>query len=105
MADTAKGGTIQPDDNEIARINAVQSHALKEKKTDMGIIGSFFGSVAEKPGNIAGFSMVVFCLMFAGVLIFGVDNTNVSITKKDELAIIGGFITLTLGFIFGRSTS
>jgi hypothetical protein len=73
------------------------------KKLEIGWMGRLFGSVAEKPGNIAGFAIVVFSAMFGGVLIWGVDTASMS--KKDCLVLIGGFISLTLGFIFGRSTS
>jgi hypothetical protein len=69
----------------------------------MGLIGRIFGSVSEKPGNLAGFAIIVFSLMFTGVLIWGGDTSSMS--KKDELVLVGGFISLTLGFIFGRSTS
>jgi hypothetical protein len=91
------------DDKEIAKLNAIHAHASKDKAMDMGLIGRIFGSVAEKPGNIAGFTMIVLLLMLAGVLIWGTDTSSMS--KKDELVLVGGFISLTLGFIFGRSTS
>ena len=92
------------DDKEIAKLNVSYAHALREKTTDMGLLGHIFGgSVAQKPGNIAGFAIIVFSLMFAGVLIWGADTPSMS--KKDELVLVGGFISLTLGFIFGRSTS
>jgi hypothetical protein len=97
------GDQIQTDDREIARLNALHIHKSKEKQIEMGLVGKLFGSVSEKPGNIAGFAMIAFCLMFAGVLIWGGDSSG--LTKKDELVLIGGFISLTLGFIFGRSTS
>jgi hypothetical protein len=104
MGDDQKGADhIRIDDREIDRLNALHAHKSREKQIDMGFIGKLFGSVTEKPGNIAGFAIIAFCLMFAGVLVFGVDTPSLS--KKDELVLIGGFISLTLGFIFGRSTS
>jgi hypothetical protein len=66
-------------------------------------MGRIFGSAAEKPGNIAGFAIIAFSGMFALVLFFGSDTP--SLTKKDALALIGGFISLAFGFIFGRSTA
>ena len=103
MADENPTPELALDDKEIAKLNAIHAHALREKTTDMGLIGRLFGSVSEKPGNIAGFAIIVFSLMFAGVLIWGGDTSSMS--KKDELVLVGGFISLTLGFIFGRSTS
>lgn len=103
MAEENLTPTIAVDDKEIARLNAIHSHALSEKTADMGLIGRIFGSVTEKPGNIAGLTMTVLLLMLAGVLIWGSDTPSMS--KKDELVLVGGFISLTLGFIFGRSTS
>ena len=57
----------------------------------------------EKPGNITAFVLVVSFLPFGLILVFGTDTQ--SITKQDELLMVGGFITVALGFVFGRSTS
>ncbi|GEP00633.1 hypothetical protein [Methylobacterium haplocladii] len=73
------------------------------RKLERGLMGLIFGLATEKPGNIAGFALIAFCLMFAGVLIWGTDSSSLS--KKDVLSLIGGFITLTLGFVFGRTSS
>ena len=78
-------------------------HEENKRKIEVGVLGKLFGSAAEKPGNIAGFAILAFALMFAGVLVWGADTPSFS--KKDMLVLIGGFISLTLGFIFGRSTS
>ncbi|WP_369720869.1 hypothetical protein AB8Z38_27765 [Bradyrhizobium sp. LLZ17] len=91
------------DDKEIAKLNAIHAHASKDKAMDMGLIGRVFGSATEKPGNIAGLTMTVLLLLLAAILVFGTDTPSIS--KKDELALVGGFVSLTLGFIFGRSTS
>lgn len=73
------------------------------RQMERGAMGRLFGIATEKPGNIAGFAIVVFSLMFAGVLIWGTDTP--SLPKKEALTTVGSFITLTLGFIFGRTTS
>jgi hypothetical protein len=77
--------------------------ANESKREERGVMGRFWGGSTEKPGNIAGFVVLVFAIMFACVLVWG--NDTASLSKKDSLAIIGGFITLALGFIFGRSSS
>jgi hypothetical protein len=66
-------------------------------------MSAMFGFSVEKPGNIAAFVLVVSFVLFGCVLMWGADTTSVS--KKDELVMIGGFITVALGFVFGRSTS
>jgi hypothetical protein len=66
-------------------------------------MSAMFGFSSEKPGNIAAFVLVVSFMLFGCVLIWGADSPSIS--KKDELLMIGGFITVALGFVFGRSTS
>lgn len=92
-----------PADKDLAG-KVLEAHSQEtSQKMQMGIMGRLFGSASDKPGNIAGFAIVVFSTMFAGVLIWG--NDTPSLSKKDALVLIGGFISLTLGFIFGRSTT
>lgn len=66
-------------------------------------MSAMFGLSSEKPGNIAAFVLIVSFVLFGCVLIWGADAPSIS--KKDELVMIGGFITVSLGFVFGRSTS
>ena len=94
---------IQPDDREIAQINITQEHASRSQKMDMGYMGRLFGSIQHKPGNIAGFVVVSSFILLAIVLIWVPDTP--SLTKKDALLIVGGFISLGLGFLFGRSSN
>ena len=74
-----------------------------ERWQDGGLMSGIFGFSAEKPGNIAGFVLVISFALFGCVLMWGSDTQSIS--KKDELIIIAGFISLALGFVFGRSTS
>jgi hypothetical protein len=103
MAEELRGEIIQPDDREIARLNITQEHASKSKAMDMGLIGRIFGSVAHIPGNVAGLAVVASFVLFAIVLLWVPDSASLS--KKDALVIVAGFISLSLGFLFGRSTS
>jgi len=102
-AESEDTGQIQVDDREIARLNALHGHRLQEKKSDMGLLGRLFGAIAHIPGNVAGFVVTCSFILFAAVLIWVPDSPSLS--KKDALAIIGGFISLGLGFLFGRTTS
>jgi hypothetical protein len=60
MAQEPRGEIIEPGDAELRRIIAEQEHASRAKVLDMGLLGHLFGSVADKPGNIAGFAIVFF---------------------------------------------
>jgi len=94
---------IQVDDQEIAKLNAVHAQKTKEREMEGGLIGKFFGFATEKPGNIAAFVLILSFFMLCAILIFGTDSPSLS--KKDEFVIVAGFITLALGFVFGRTTS
>lgn len=76
------------------------------KLSERGWVGRIFGSSAEKIGNIAGLALILFILLFALVLFFFTDPSPTQpISRKEALAIVGGFITLTLGYVFGKSSS
>src|SRR5438309_3194304 len=74
---------------------------LQSQRMARGAMGWLLGSGTEKPGNIAGLVVVVSFLLLAGVLVFGADTPSFS--KKDALLLVASFITLSLGYIFGRS--
>ncbi|MGO9232829.1 MAG: hypothetical protein ACLP4V_01590 [Methylocella sp.] len=88
----------------ILAVKVVEHEARKgERSQEMGLMGRIFGFASEKPGNIAGFLLIVFSCVFCLELVWGVDSPSLS--KKDALSLIGGFITLTIGFVFGHTTS
>jgi hypothetical protein len=74
--------------------------ATQARQTEMGLMGSLFGGAIEKPGNIAAFVIVASVVGIIAVLVWLPDGESVS--KKDALTIFGGFITLALGYVFGR---
>jgi hypothetical protein len=94
---------IRVDDREIAKLNALHAHKATEKRMDMGLIGRLFGSSVQIPGNVAGLVVTASFILF-GFVLFWLPDTP-SLSKKDALTIVGGFITLGLGFLFGRTTS
>jgi len=71
----------------------------------MGIVGSLFGGIHEKPGNIAGLAIVVSLAIL--VMVFFVSyfwpNTN-NVPVGELMTLFGGIITLALGYLFGKST-
>jgi hypothetical protein len=103
MTEEAKTAEIiQPSDREIARLNLTQEHASRSKRMDMGLLGRIFGSTAHAPGNVAGVVVLASFALFA-VVLFWVQDTP-SLSKKDALLIVASFISLGLGFLFGRNT-
>ncbi len=74
-----------------------------ERKQEGGAMGRLFGFSVEKPGNIAAFVLIVSFIILACIFVWGTDTTTMS--KKDELTMVVGIITLALGFVFGRTTS
>ena len=88
----------------VLAIKVVDHEARRaERQVDGGLFGRVFGFSTEKSGNIAAFTLIVSFVLFAADLIWGSDAAG--LTKKDQLTIISGFITLSLGFVFGRTTS
>ena len=80
-----------------------QRHASEAQQRDMGWLGRVFGSVGHTPGNVAALAVTASFILFA-IVLFWVPDTP-SLSKKDALTIVAGFISLALGFLFGRTTS
>jgi hypothetical protein len=86
-----------------ARTRLVEARAAKEaRKLEIGAMGELFGGASEKPGNIAGFVIVAAVLGIIGALIWLPDGG--SFGKRDAVTAFGGFITLALGYVFGRGS-
>jgi hypothetical protein len=73
------------------------------KQIEGGVVGKIFGLSTEKPGNIAAIVLILSFVFFACILVWGVDTPTLS--KRDQIAIVSSFITLSLGFVFGRTSS
>jgi hypothetical protein len=89
-----------PDDKTLAR-RIVDSQAKRdERKTEMGMLGRIFGSVSDKPGNIAGVVVLASFAALLGLLATAIFKPDV---KMDVLLpIFTGMITLALGYLFGK---
>ena len=93
-----------PDQPELAS-KIVESQVRREERAlEMGWIGALFGDVHHKPGNIAGF-VIVMSMLFLGAL-FVVSyiwpNTN-NVPVGELMTLFGGIVTLALGYLFGKS--
>jgi hypothetical protein len=85
-----------------ARGRVVEAHlATEARRAEMGVIGRLFGGASEKPGNFAGFAVVISFVSIGGILAFMPDTDG--FTRKDAVLIFVSIITLSLGYIFGRS--
>lgn len=75
----------------------------ENKKLEMGLMGRVFGGASEKPGNIAGISIV---LSFVGIIAIALWVPDTTSSPKSELlTLFGSIITGAIGFLFGRTTS
>lgn len=81
----------------------IEGHYQREQsKIDRGYIGGIFGTRDSVPANVA----AVIALVAAGFLIiFSVRWAgNDSFSYKDAVTGLSGLITLTVGYLFGRSS-
>ena len=67
---------------------------------EMGWFGRVLGGATEKPGNVAGFAVVISVVMIAVLIFFVPKNTSAPVDQLYTL--FGGIITLALGYLFGR---
>lgn len=74
----------------------------KLKMGERGLVGRVIGAGGEKQGNIAFIMLGIFIVLLALILFFYNDAPTIS--RKEALAIVGGFITLTLGYVFGKNS-
>jgi len=87
----------------VPQSTGVTAADLQKHKQELGLLGKFFGSSAEKAGNIAGFAVIVSFLAAIAVMLWMPDGA--SITKKDAALSFVSIITLALGFLFGRGSA
>jgi hypothetical protein len=92
--------TELPDDPEFAGQILQAEH--QSRRLEMGLLGHWLGGSSEKPGNIAGASIIVSFLCLIAILFLGPDSTT--FPKKEAVTLFGTIITGALGFLFGRST-
>lgn len=76
-------------------------YTYESKKLDLeaGLLGKCFGSKLNAPSNIAGFFVIIMALSGIAVLF-----TTCSIPANEYWKIITPLITMSLGYIFGKSS-
>jgi hypothetical protein len=94
---------ILPQDRVLAEQVIASRVRQEERVTEMGRFGIIFGSVQEKPGNIAGMVILSSFIVLVAILIISAENSNF---KTDALIpVFTGIISLALGYLFGKSTT
>jgi hypothetical protein len=95
-----------PQDPDLAvKVVDAQSRQV-ERRIEMGLIGRLFGSVQDKPGNIAGTAVVVSLIVLLTLFFTSYFYPNTHNAPIGELmALFGSIITLALGYLFGKGTS
>jgi hypothetical protein len=72
------------------------------RSLEMGWIGRVFGSVQDKPGNIAGFAIIASFFVLVGIII--VSARDPAFKTDAVLPVFTGIITLALGYLFGKGS-
>ena len=90
-----------PDDKALAKKVIEANVAHEAARLQQGVLGRFFGDVGNKPGNIAGFAIILSALMITLTLFAPVAS---DVPRREVLVLFGGIFTSALGFLFGRST-
>ncbi|MDR2214608.1 MAG: hypothetical protein LBE59_02065 [Nevskiaceae bacterium] len=96
---------VEPDtDGKLAEKELEFWHAQETQKAHHGWLGKIFGSIQEKPGNIAAIAVILsFIMLFVafGVMYRGAGDLNENFFKL--LSALTGVIGLALGYLFGSS--
>lgn len=87
-----------PSDPNIAT-KVLEAESQKTARSlERGLMGIIFGIAKEKPGNIAGFAIIVSC----GMIVFLALLPPVAdFPKKELITLFGSIITSALGYVFG----
>jgi hypothetical protein len=73
----------------------------ESRRLERGIMGAILGSGPDKPGNLAGFAIVVSCFMILALAWFAKPDT---VPWRELIMIFGTAIPTALGYFFGYLT-
>jgi uncharacterized membrane protein YtjA (UPF0391 family) len=81
----------------------VDAQALHEaQRIEIGLLGRLFGGKTGAPANTASLLVFIAFLVLVFLLIWGEDTPTFS--RKDAVSLLSSFITLALGYLFGKGT-
>jgi hypothetical protein len=80
-------------------IDAETQHAAR--RIERGAMGWLLGLGDEKPGNVAGFAILIACLM---IIALGLINFGPDVPRRELIMLIAGIIPGSLGYYFGFLT-
>ena len=90
-----------PQDPNVAKSFIKAQADTNRMQLERGWIGVVLGSKASAPFNIAALVVVV-CILTSAYLIIAKGGFQ---ANKEALTFLGGFVTLALGYLFGKSSS
>lgn len=81
----------------------VEGHIQKEQiKIERGAVGQFLGSSSSVPRNVAAIIAVFAAVVLIVAVAFWAGKSDFS--YKDAVAALSSLITLSIGYLFGRSS-
>ena len=90
----------------IEKVKVEGDHHIQKTKVERGVLGNIWGNPESVPNNIAALSVVL--LLLAGLLytfLLPTLNLSTDLPAKDFWAIILPFMSLCIGYLFGKKKS
>jgi hypothetical protein len=96
MPDMAK---LELPENEIIATKLIETDSIKDqRRREQGVMGVLFGSSTNQPGNVAGFAIIIACVM-VGVLLYAPASADVP--RRELLTLFASIVPGALGYYFG----
>jgi hypothetical protein len=81
----------------------IEGHYQNEQaKIDRGPLGRIFGSQGSVPANVVAVISVTSAVVLTASIVFWAGSSDFS--YKDAVSALSGLVTLTVGYLFGRSS-
>ena len=92
-----------PKNTELAKHVIDAQTASEAARLEMGVLGRVFGTKSGAPFNVAALTVVVGLVTICATAVFGTDAA--AFGRKEIIAVALNLVTLSLGYLFGRSQS
>jgi len=92
-----------PKNTELAKHVIDAQTATESAKLERGVLGWLFGTKSGAPFNVAALTVVVGLVTICATASFGTDGAGFG--RKEIIAVALNLVTLSLGYLFGRSQS